>query len=130
MDLLQVTWLATPTLAAGLLLAQIPRHDGRCANLARQLHPLTFELPPRLAIDPDRGQQTSARLTKAQANCLRWIATRGLEFGRDFVVVARVDHARWPEVSASAFDAAYLAGAQPLAWDGLADEQRVALFTD
>jgi len=31
-------------------------HGRRCANLARQFHPLAFELPPRLAIDLDGGQ--------------------------------------------------------------------------
>src|ERR1039458_5527489 len=96
---------SAPGLAKHPLLPHISRHHRRCANVPRQLHPLAFELLPRLAIDLDGGQRTSARLTKAQTNCFRRIAAWGLEFDRDFVVTARVEHARWPEVSARALDA-------------------------
>src|ERR1035441_2642735 len=128
--LLPRTTPAAPTFAADLLLARIPRYNTRCADVARQLHPLAFELLPGFAIDLDGRQRPACGFAKAEAHLLRRVAPWGVEFGGDLIVATGEDDTGRAKVSRGPLDAAPLSGAQPLARDSLSDQQCVALLAD
>src|SRR5207244_3404580 len=65
---------------------------------------------------------------ETEAHLFGWAAARSLHVGGDFVLAGGVEDARLTEISRGAFEAAFLAGAQPFARHRLAEQQRVSLF--
>src|SRR5581483_8572209 len=118
------SWLIPSDTASRILAG----HDGGITDIAWERNPIVVDGGGRTAVDSDAERRFFARRAEAEADGARRIATRATQSGCNLALVSLIDNRGVSEIRGGVFHAAFFSRFEPVARDGLADQQVIAVF--